>query len=54
MRMTAMERGLVLGDHGVRRQERNVGKPWRNSKIRVCYTEKDVFDLLEMEYKPPS
>jgi DNA polymerase lambda len=54
MRMVASERGLILGDHGVRRQERNVGKPWRNSKLPPCFTEKDVFQLLEMEYRPPN
>lgn len=53
MRMTASEKGLILGDHGVRRQERNVGKPWRNSKIPPCFTERDIFSLLGMEYRPP-
>ncbi len=38
MRMVASEKGLILGDHGMRRKQRNVGKPWRNNKIPVCYT----------------
>jgi DNA polymerase lambda len=54
MRMNAAERGLILGDSGIRRKERNVGKPMQNSKLCACFTEKDVFKLLDMEYRPPS
>jgi hypothetical protein len=36
MRMVASEKGLILGDHGIRKTERNVGKPWKNNKIPTC------------------
>jgi hypothetical protein len=34
--MVATEKGLVLGDHGFRKKEKNVGKPWKNFTIPVC------------------
>lgn len=55
MRMHAHEKGLMLSDHNIKKKERNgQGKIWKGGKIPVCYTEKDIFQLLEMEYRAPA
>ena len=52
--MVAHDKGLILGDSGVRKIERNgMGKVWRNGKIPVCLKEQDIFKLLDMDYKFP-
>jgi hypothetical protein len=39
----------MLNDHEVKKKERNgKNKVWKGGKIPVCYTERDVFNLLGM------
>jgi DNA polymerase/3'-5' exonuclease PolX len=44
--------GLLLSDLGVVPRMNREGVEW-SQKIPICYTEKDIFDLLSLPYKSP-
>lgn len=53
LRLVATGKGLQLSDHGaVRRDKKGKGEVWKGD-IPKCLTEKDVLDMLGVDWKEP-
>ena len=53
MRLEAMEQGYHLSDHGMHRVEKNGSKSSVAGPPIKCTTEKQIFEVLNIEYKEP-
>jgi len=55
MRLVARRRGLSLSDLGLRSCVKDGnGEKVKGANIAPCWTEHDVFALLDLEYRPPT
>lgn len=53
MRLYASKIGLQLSDHGAVARQKNPGDQLWDKPIPSCSTEKDIFEILGLDYKSP-